>query len=287
MNTVDLITLALAEDAANHDITAQATIGVNLQASARIIAKAKGVLSGVGLARQLFSTRDPELQQVWPLRDGQAVQGGDVVATITGSARSILSAERVALNFLQHLSGIATATHAVVQRIADTHCTVADTRKTTPGLRALEKQAVVHGGGINHRPDLAGGFLIKENHIAATGSIAEAIARCRASAATGWIEVECETLDEVSQAVACAPEMILLDNMTPDQVAAARALVPESITLEASGGITAANARDYALRGVDRIAMGSITHSAAALDLSLLITTQIDSGFSDSKAKKP
>jgi len=271
MTPSEIITAALDEDAADRDITALATIDARAEGCATIIAKAAGVLSGVTLADQVFTEVDPQLQMQWQGINGQSITPGDAIVIIHGSLQSILSAERVALNFLQHLSGIASATHTMVQAVAGTDCAIADTRKTTPGWRAWEKEAVRHGGGINHRADLAGGFLIKENHIRAAGSISEAIARCRASAASGWIEVECETLDEVKQAVACAPEMILLDNMPTNQVAAARALVPKSITLEASGGITLINLRDYARCGVDRIAIGAITHSAPALDLSLLL----------------
>jgi len=271
VNLQALIDAALDEDAADRDITVCATMDPSMVATAQIVAKADGVLSGVAVAQQVFATVDGALQQQWHKESGARIVAGESLAQMRGSACSILSAERVALNFLLHLSGIATATSVMVQAVAGTGCAIADTRKTTPGLRLLEKQAVVHGGGINHRADLAGGFLIKENHIAAVGSIAQAIARCRASGAAGWIEVECESLEEVRQAVACAPDMILLDNMEPETIAEARALVPDSITLEASGGITLANVRQYAQQGVDRIAIGAITHSTSALDLSLLL----------------
>ncbi|PJC67873.1 MAG: nicotinate-nucleotide diphosphorylase (carboxylating), partial [Zetaproteobacteria bacterium CG_4_8_14_3_um_filter_59_5] len=198
-------------------------------------------------------------------------------ATLSGPLRSLLSAERTALNFIQHLSGIASATREFVQAVAGTGCAVVDTRKTTPGLRYLEKQAVLHGGGLNHRMDLASGMLIKENHIAGAGSIAAAVSRCRALAqAEGcgsdvWVEVECENMDEVLQAVAAAPDIILLDNMTPDETREARKLVPDSIVLESSGNITLSNARDYAVTGVNRIAIGAITHSTSALDISMRV----------------
>ncbi|MDX8409144.1 MAG: carboxylating nicotinate-nucleotide diphosphorylase [Mariprofundales bacterium] len=271
MNLQSLIDASLEEDAANHDITVRATIEASMVATAQIVAKADGVLSGVTVAQQVFATVDGALQQQWHKECGARVVAGEQLARISGLVGSILSAERVALNFLQHLSGIATATSVMVQAVAGTGCAIADTRKTTPGLRAVEKQAVVDGGGINHRADLAGGFLIKENHIAAVGSIAQAVACCRASEDAGWIEVECESLEQVRQAVLCAPDMILLDNMRPEVIAEARVLVPDSITLEASGGITLANVRQYAEQGVDRIAIGAITHSTSALDLSLLL----------------
>jgi nicotinate-nucleotide pyrophosphorylase (carboxylating) len=182
-----------------------------------------------------------------------------------------LAAERTALNFMQHLSGIATNTAAFVHCIKGTECSIADTRKTTPGLRYLEKQAVLHGGGVNHRMDLASGMLIKENHIEASGSVSDAINACFNHNQDVWVEVECETLAQVEEAVLLCPDMILLDNMSPAQVAKARKLVPASILLEASGNIDLDNAHDYAKTGVNRIAIGAITHSAPSLDLSMRV----------------
>jgi len=219
----------------------------------------------------VFATVDARIRQHWRMTNGQRVAPGDVVAELDGNLRGLLAAERTALNFLQHLSGIATATRAFVDAVAGTGCRVADTRKTTPGLRRLEKRAVAHGGGMNHRMDLAGGMLIKENHIAAAGGLARAVACCRARANGLWVEVECETLDEVCEAVRAGPDIILLDNMTPNELRAARNLTPRSILLEASGNITLANARACAETGVDRIAIGAITHSAPALDLSMRV----------------
>jgi len=274
-----LIAAALEEDAANADMTAQATIAANQQGCATITAKADGVLSGIGVAERVFSAVDARIEQAWKCGDGDSVRHGGVLAVCSGPLRALLSAERTALNFLQHLSGIATATQAFVAAVQGTDCSIVDTRKTTPGLRHLEKQAVRHGGGVNHRMDLREGMLIKENHIAAAGSIAAAVQACRtlqqADSGSGnaplWLEVECETLDEVGEAVAAVPDIILLDNMQPEQVRTARALVPSSITLEASGNITLLNARAYAETGVDRIAIGAITHSTAALDVSMRV----------------
>jgi len=266
--------MALLEDAVAHDLTAQATIAADSYGEAIISTKADGILSGTNIARAVFQRTDTALQQQWLKHDGESVQVGDIVARLHGSLRPLLAAERSALNFMQHLSGIATATHAFVKAVHGTACHIVDTRKTLPGFRALEKQAVVHGGGINHRMDLASGMLIKENHIEGCGSITRAIAACRQQSADIWVEVECETLVEVEEAVQAAPDIILLDNMTPQQVHQARRMVPEDILLEASGNITLDNVRDYAVTGVDRIAIGAITHSAPALDLSMRIYRQ-------------
>jgi len=266
-----LIELALLEDAAYEDLTAQATILELQRGMAHITAKADGVLSGCKLAEQVFHTLDASILQQWLKHDGDGVQKGDVIVELTGSLRTLLAAERTALNFMQHLSGIASATHAFVEAVSDTDCLIADTRKTTPGLRILEKQAVVHGGGVNHRMDLASGMLIKENHIEGCGSITDAVAACFQHNHDVWVEVECETEDEVIEAVQSCPDIILLDNMTPEQVKQCRQRVPTSILLEASGNIGLHNAHAYAETGVNRIAIGSITHSAPSLDLSMRV----------------
>ncbi|MDX8394865.1 MAG: carboxylating nicotinate-nucleotide diphosphorylase [Mariprofundaceae bacterium] len=268
-----IIQAALAEDATDRDVTAEATIEANQIGSARITAKADGVLSGITLANDVFSTVDAEVSVIWHVHDGDAVEAGDMICELEGNLRSLLAAERTALNFLQHLSGIATATRTFVHRVANTDCKIADTRKTTPGLRHLEKEAVRHGGGINHRMDLASGMLIKENHIEAAGSIIDAVNLCYAKRPDVFIEVECETLEQVKEAIQVCPDMILLDNMMPEQVLEARKLVPVAILLEASGNITLDNALAYAKTGVNRIAIGHITHSAPSLDFSMLVTT--------------
>ncbi len=269
--TVRLIEAALAEDAARNDRTAQACVPADAAGRARITAKADGVLSGVQVAARVFAAVDAGIAQDWQARDGQAVHRGQIVAELAGNLRALLAAERTALNFLQHLSGIATATRRFVDAVAGTGCRVMDTRKTTPGLRRLEKAAVRHGGGDNHRMDLQSGMLIKENHIAAAGGLARAVAQCRAQAGGLWVEVECETLDEVREAVRAGPDIILLDNMSLDAMRRAREIVPRDIELEASGNITLDNARAVAETGVDRIAIGAITHSAPALDLSMRV----------------
>lgn len=270
-----LIEIALEEDAAFDDLTCIATIDEGRMGSATITAKATGTLSGIRVARRVFERMDMAIEQNWHCNDADRVDSGTVVCELSGPMRSLLAGERTALNFLQHLSGIATATHAFVDAVAGTGCNIADTRKTTPGLRLLEKQAVVDGGGVNHRMDLASGMLIKENHIESCGNITEAVGRCFARSEDIWVEVECETMEEVEEAVLACPDIILLDNMTPDAVAVARKLVPASILLEASGNITLANACSYAETGVDRIAIGAITHSVPALDLSMRVNSVV------------
>jgi len=273
MNVSPLIELALAEDSVFNDLTANATIAAEMQGSACISAKAAGVLSGISVADAVFSAVDKTIICNWQVADADRVTAGQIVCELHGPMRALLAAERTALNFLQHLSGIATATRSFADALDGTGCQVADTRKTTPGYRQLEKMAVIHGGGINHRMDLQSGMLIKENHIEACGSITDAIQACDQSNHPVWIEVECETLAEVEEAVAACPDIILLDNMSSETVRKARTMVPASILLEASGNITMANARAYAETGVNRIAIGTITHSAPALDLSMLINS--------------
>ena len=267
------IQLALAEDAAMKDLTTRATIAPRQPGAATLTARAKGVISGIQVARRVFESVDKNITQAWVSQDGDDVHASSIICRISGSLRSLLAAERTALNFLQHLSGIATATRAFVDAVTGTNCAIADTRKTTPGFRCLEKQAVLHGGGVNHRMDLASGMLIKENHIAAAGSITRALRLCRETGSGIWVEVECETMDEVCESIAAGPDIILLDNMAPEAVRAARAVVPTSILLEASGNITLSNVREYAETGVDRLAIGAITHSAPALDISMRVTS--------------
>lgn len=266
-----LVQKALAEDHSESDWTAQATIAAHQQTEAEIIAKADGVLSGIAVASIVFDTFQ-NIQYQWHMDSATQISGQQCICSLQGSLRDILAAERTALNFLQHLSGIATTTHQFVQLISTTSCQIVDTRKTTPGLRQLEKQAVLDGGGHNHRMDLASGMLIKENHIAGAGSIQQAILACQQYKPDTWVEVECENLEQVRLAIPCQPDIILLDNMSVVQVQLARALVPEYITLEASGNINQHTALDYAQTGVDRLAVGFITHSAPALDLSMRVT---------------
>lgn len=267
----DIVIAALEEDRWTEDWTSLATIDAHQSGRAVIVAKAEGILSGREVADAVFHTVNRDIEIEWHCKNGDELRAGDTLCTLQGKVRDLLAAERTALNFLQHLSGIATLTRKYVKAVEGTGCLIVDTRKTSPGLRRLEKQAVAHGGGINHRMDLAEGYLIKENHIAACGSIREAVFRCRRHKKAPWIEVECETLDQVREAVEAGCDLILLDNMDIPTVAEARKLVPSTITLEASGGIHLDNAKSYALTGVDRLAVGAITHSAPALDLSMRV----------------
>jgi nicotinate-nucleotide pyrophosphorylase (carboxylating) len=269
-----LIEMALNEDAVTNDLTCIATIRDEQQGVACITAKATGLLSGIPPARTVFEQVDPAIKQSWLVSDGDHVDAGSLLCELKGPIHSLLAAERTALNFLQHLSGIATATASYVEALSGTGCQIVDTRKTTPGMRKLEKAAVVHGGGGNHRMDLESGMLIKENHIEACGSITEAVGKCYSQGDHIWVEVECETFEQLEEAIHACPDMILLDNMTSDEVAKAREITPGSMLLEASGNITLENARAYAATGVDRIAIGAITHSAPILDLSMRITPE-------------
>lgn len=273
-DTDRLIEMALNEDAVTNDLTCIATIAEGQQGVARITAKATGRLSGVPPARMVFEQVDPAIKQNWLVADGDHVEAGSLLCELKGPVHALLAAERTALNFLQHLSGIATATASYVEALSGTDCQIVDTRKTTPGMRKLEKAAVVHGGGSNHRMDLESGMLIKENHIEACGSITEAVGKCFSQSDKIWVEVECETFEQLEEAIHACPDIILLDNMTSDEVAKAREITPGSMLLEASGNITLENARAYAATGVDRIAIGTITHSAPILDLSMRVTLE-------------
>jgi len=269
-----LIDAALAEDVGGGDFSTLWTVPADRRAIARITAKASGVIAGSEVAAEVFRRVDPSLSIDTIAADGTAVEPGDEVMRISGPAASILTAERTALNFLQQLSGVATMTRRYVDRIAGTGARVIDTRKTTPGMRRLEKAAVLAGGGANHRVGLYDMVMIKDNHIAASGGIAAAVAAVRARNGRGLrVEVETTNLDEVRQALAAGADRIMFDNMTPETMHQAVALVaahgdgrPET---EASGGITLETIRSYAETGVDFISVGALTHSAPALDLSL------------------
>lgn len=275
-----LVEAALTEDRASDDVTTAALVRPDQHGRAELIAKEEGVLAGLAFAREAFQTVDPELHWSEDAADGERIGPGHVIARVEGSLASILRGERVALNFVCHLSGVATAANDIVRLLEGTDCKLRDTRKTTPGLRAAEKYATHVGGATNHRLDLADGMLIKDNHIAAIRSrdisIADAVRLARA--ANPRMRVECEVTDlaEAMDAVSADADELLLDNMTPEQV---REVVialgtPRPALLEASGGITAENARAYAEAGVDFISMGVITHSAKALDFSLEVVAE-------------
>jgi nicotinate-nucleotide pyrophosphorylase (carboxylating) len=271
----DLIRRALAEDIGRGDVTTEATIPAGTQATARIVAREAGVIAGLPLAQRVFAALDSNVRFEASVADGDTVEAGATLATMSGEARALLTAERVALNFLGRLSGIATLTARCVAAVADTRAQVVDTRKTTPGLRALEKYAARMGGGRNHRAGLDDGVLIKDNHIAAAGGVRPAILRAREHASHLLrIEVECEDEQQVSDAVESGADVILLDNMSPERLRAnvewLRAHAPTTI-IEASGGIGTDPARlaAVAATGVDLISLGALTHSAPNLDVSL------------------
>jgi nicotinate-nucleotide pyrophosphorylase (carboxylating) len=241
-----------------------------MRARATIMQKAQGVVYGLDAAECAFRAIDPEVRVTRFVVEGAWRDGGPVLA-LEGSAAAILEAERTALNFLQRLSGVATLTAICVQIVQGTGARILDTRKTTPGLRALEKQAVAAGGGSNYRAGLYDAVLIKENHVALAGGIGEAVRRARAHAPDMPLEVECRTLEDVEQAFAAGAPRILLDNMTPEQMAEVVARVDGRAELEASGGVTVESLRSVAETGVNFISIGALTHSAPALDLSLLL----------------
>jgi nicotinate-nucleotide pyrophosphorylase (carboxylating) len=268
--TTTLVRQALEEDAADSDITSIATIATTRRARCRVVARKRGVIAGIPLAREAFRSRDSGAAVRTTVKDGQLVDAGAEVMFITASPRGLLSAERVALNFLQRLSGIATLTHEFVDAIAGTKAKILDTRKTTPGWRRLEKYAVRAGGGTNHRMDLGSAILIKDNHLAAVeGDIAVAVSRARAIAPGKPVEVECDNIDQVGAALAAGAEIIMLDNMSVGKLRQAVSLIDGAAVSEASGGVTLQTVRAIAETGVDWISVGALTHSARALDLAL------------------
>lgn len=267
---------ALMEDRAWHDITTDALVPDDQQGHATLYAKEAGVLAGLPIARAVFAAADGTLKWTEHMEDAARIRPGDPIATIKGSLASILRGERAALNYLSHLSGVATATARVVQALHGTDCHLRDTRKTIPGLRLLEKYAVHVGGGHNHRFDLAHGVLIKDNHLAAVRArgldLTVAVHLAREANPSAKIEVEVTSVEEAREAITAGADELLLDNMTLEDMRSAVALVAghdPRPALEASGGITLANAREVAETGVDYISMGAITHSAKSLDMSL------------------
>lgn len=271
-----LIDLALAEDIGTGDITSLATIPADRTATAVMLAKDVGVLSGIDVAREVFLTVDPSLEFEALKQDGDTIADREDLAVVKGNARSILTGERVALNFVQRLSGVATITASYAAAVAGSNTSIVDTRKTTPGMRLLEKRAVMDGGGRNHRFGLADGVLIKDNHLAAIGGpnrIADAIAAARNRAPhTLKVEVEVTSLDELRQALDANADIVMLDNMDTPTMAEAITIRNESgksALLEASGGITLERLPELAAIGIDLISAGALTHSAPSLDISL------------------
>lgn len=267
----DAVRAALREDLGRAgDITSMATIPAGRIATATISARKAGVLAGLPLARAAFRLMDPEISFTAHLADGAALTPGALVARISGDARAVLSAERVALNFLGRMSGIASLTAAYVSAIAHTRARIVDTRKTTPGLRAFEKYAVRCGGGMNHRFGLDDAILIKDNHIAVAGGIVPALRAAKAAAGhLVKIEIEVDNLDQLAQVLNEGADAVLLDNMSPDLLTRAVAIVAGRIRTEASGGVTLETVAAIAQSGVDMISVGALTHSAPVLDLGL------------------
>jgi nicotinate-nucleotide pyrophosphorylase (carboxylating) len=267
----DPIARALAEDLGEGDVTTRAVVPEGARARALIRQKEPGVLAGLGVATTVFERVDPELELELLAPEGEWREPGPV-AEVSGAAASILAAERVALNFLGRLSGIATLTARYVRAVEGTGARILDTRKTTPGLRELEKEAVRAGGGVSHRSGLYDAILVKENHAALTGGVGEAARRALAAAPDGVkVEVECRTFEEIQGALDAGITRILLDNMTPDELRAAVELAGGRAELEASGGIALDTVRAVAETGVDFISVGALTHSAPALDVSLVL----------------
>jgi nicotinate-nucleotide pyrophosphorylase (carboxylating) len=267
----ELIRAALAEDIGSGDLTCAAVVPADARWRGSVSAKETGTLSGVGVAATVLETVDAGIGVTVVRNDGDPVAPGDAVLELEGPAAGILSAERVALNFLGRLSGVATATRRLVDAVEGTGARILDTRKTTPGLRALEKAAVVAGGGLSHRFGLYDAILIKENHVRVAGGVGEAARRGLAGAPGGvWVEVEVESLDELDDALGAGIERVLLDNMSPEEMREAVARTRGRASLEASGAIGPASIRAVAETGVDYISVGALTHSAPALDLSLL-----------------
>ena len=269
MVDLDLIRRALAEDlAGGQDITSVATVSGNESVIADFVARKAGVIAGVEMA--VATLREVGITDIdVRLNDGDAVTPGSVVMTVRGDTRAILLAERTALNFLGHLGGIATLTNTWVKAIAGTACTIRDTRKTTPGMRLLEKAAVVAGGGANHRLSLSDAALIKDNHIAAAGGVSAAFSKVRAAFPDAFVEIEVDSLEQLKEVATQKPDLVLLDNMSPAQCKEAVAFVAGRFKLEASGGISLENALAYAQSGVDYLAIGALTHSAPVLDIAL------------------
>jgi nicotinate-nucleotide pyrophosphorylase (carboxylating) len=273
-NPDDLIRTALAEDLGDGDHTTLATIPAHATGKARLLVKQVGIIAGIDVAKKVFAQVDAQLVFTQVLDDGAVIRPGDVAFYLEGSSRSITIGERLALNFMQRMSGIATKTHHIQSLIADTKCKLLDTRKTTPGFRFFEKEAVRLGGGVNHRFGLYDMILVKDNHIDFAGGVDQALRHVRSyleqAGKSLRVEVEARTMEEVKAIVESGFVFrVLLDNMTPEQIAAAVTYINGRIETEASGGITEKNIREYALAGVDYVSMGALTHQIASLDLSL------------------
>lgn len=274
IETEEIIALALAEDRADNDITSKLVIPEDLNGTATLLSKAPGILAGIDVFRAVFLTVDTKLKIEIRMNDGAPLEPGDVAAVVSGSARSILRAERAAMNFICHLSGVATATSIYVKKVSGLPVKIADTRKTSAGQRLLEKRAVAAGGGKNHRMNLADGILIKDNHVAvlreAGLSLGEIVTRAKSQNKSGLkIEVEVNNLAEAVETAGAGADMLLLDNMSVADMRATVSRLRGQVRFEASGGINLDNVREVAETGVDIISIGALTHSVRALDFSL------------------
>lgn len=284
----DIIRRALEEDITYEDVSTAAVCPGPRAAAVELIAKAPGVIAGLDVFERAFTLLDPSTRVEARVADGDEVEPGELLAQVRGDARVLLSGERVALNFLQRMSGIATYTRGMVRTLEGTRTCLVDTRKTTPGLRAFEKAAVAIGGGRNHRYNLSTAVMLKDNHIDAAGGVAAAIEAARARAPfTCTVEVECENLAMVREAVAAGADIIMLDNMSHDQMAEAIALIDGRARTECSGNVDAANIRALADLGVDYISSGALTHSAPILDISLKHLRLLDAPTGVESAQQP
>ncbi len=269
-----IVDLALAEDTDHGDVTSEALIPSNMAGRAIIVANEAGIMVGGEIARMVFLKTDASLEIEIKTEDGKEIKPGDVVATVKGRVINILKAERVALNFMGRLSGVATEAAKYIAEMKGSATVISDTRKTTPGLRMLEKYAMYAAGGQTHRPDLGSGILIKDNHLVALAAkgktIKDAVAMAREKAKGGMkVEIEVETIAQAQEAADAKADVIMLDNMSIEDMKKAVDLIPEGIKVEASGGVTLENVRAVAMTGVDIISVGAITHSARSLDFSL------------------
>ena len=266
----ELIELCIKEDIGDGDHTSLSCIPSDEHGRMRLLCKQEGIIAGIEIAQVVFHRLDPEMEFEQVLSDGDRVKPGDVAFYVSGRLRSLLQAERIILNIMQRMSGVATQTAVYVDRLAGLHTRVLDTRKTTPGMRVFEKAAVEIGGGSNHRYNLSTAVMLKDNHIDAAGGVTRAIEMARAHASfTTTVEIECENLDMVREAVEAGADIIMLDNMTHDDMAAAIELIAGRAKTECSGNVDASNIRALADLGVDYISSGALTHSAPILDLSL------------------
>ena len=266
------IRLALLEDIGHGDITSSLIVPHSSKAKARVFAKEDLILAGMPFVKEVFAALDPDVREKTFFKEGTALKKGDVIAEISGRARSILAGERVSLNILQRMSGIATLTRTYVEKVSGLPVRIADTRKTAPGLRFMEKYGVRTGGGANHRFGLYDGILIKDNHIKVAGSVRKAIKCAEKAHHLMKIEVEVKNIEELNEALDAGADIVMLDNMSPEDMAKAAGLAKGRVLLEASGNVTLDTVRSIAETGVDIISIGALTHSARAMDISMKIT---------------